>query len=594
MYVFSQKQANNWFFGDSLGMTFNSVTPTALFGSKMRANEGNSTISDSQGNLLFYTNGVYVWNRNHQLMPNGLGLAGNDMSSQSALIVPHPDSANLYWLFTVDYAARSFGFRYSLVNMNLDGGLGDITTTKNILLLTPVAEKLCATRHANGHDIWVTVHQWNTNAFYSYLISGSGISSVPVISTVGAIHTGGANNVNAVGCMKFSADGSKLALGITYPDRRVGIFDFNNATGIVSNGIEDINFNAVLGGPYGVEFSPKGRYLYISEADNVNVGRVYQYDLQAANPIASRTIIGSDPNFGISQLQLAPDGKIYAIIFLGYSLHAITAPDSGGLACNFQKDVIIFNNCLQCKTTNGLPNFLSSYFSSDTAQCATFSTSITADKDTICSSDSAQLCAPAGLQSYLWNTGVNTRCITTGLAGNYYVTVTDANGCQAVSSPLAIAAYAQPAVSISVSGDTLTAYNAVTYQWYNNGVAIGGATSGVYIVQQPGSYTVGVTDANGCQSYSNPVVLTGVASLTGLQVAIIPNPSTGRFTVSSGGALIQSLQVFNLLGQQVYYTVPNATTTTVNLNGPGSGVYLIQAQTPAGVLKGRVLLQAAE
>lgn len=94
--------------------------------------------------------------------------------------------------------------RYSLVNMNLDGGLGDITTTKNILLLTPVAEKLCATRHANGHDIWVTVHQWNTNAFYSYLISGSGISSVPVISTVGAIHTGGANNVNAVGCMKFS------------------------------------------------------------------------------------------------------------------------------------------------------------------------------------------------------------------------------------------------------------------------------------------------------------------------------------------------------------------------------------------------------
>ena len=125
--------------------------------------------------------------------------------------------------------------------------------------------------------------------------------------------------------------------------------------------------------------------------------------------------------------------------------------------------------------------------------------------------DSAQVCAPTGYQSYLWNTGAATNCIYPKAAGNYYVTVTDNGNCTAASNHIAIAVYPQPPVSISVSGDSLLAYNAVTYQWILNGNAIQGANSNLYIPAQSGSYQVQVTDTNGCTATSIAVVKTVTA-----------------------------------------------------------------------------------
>ncbi len=190
---------------------------------------------------------------------------------------------------------------------------------------------------------------------------------------------------------------------------------------------------------------------------------------------------------------------------------------------------------------------------------------IHANQTVFCASDSAQICATSGFSSYLWNTGATTGCISTSLAGNYYVTVTDANGCTAESNHLAITVHQLPPVSISVNGDTLNAYNAVSYQWYLNGNLIGGANTGIYIANQAGSYSVEVTDTNGCSAISNPINVTGISELRNPQSAIriFPNPnSTGNWQLQVTEAWLGSkVEVFDAEGRLVFkseISIPNS------------------------------------
>ena len=103
----AQGEANNWYFGFNAGITFNTNPPTALSNGQLSTNEGCSSISDINGNLLMYTDGQTIWDKNHEVMPNadylnGEGLYGDPSSTSSGLIVPHPTEFNLYFVFTVD------------------------------------------------------------------------------------------------------------------------------------------------------------------------------------------------------------------------------------------------------------------------------------------------------------------------------------------------------------------------------------------------------------------------------------------------------------------------------------------------------------
>ena len=111
--VYAQKQTNIWYFGLRAGLDFNASTPAPLENSIMATNEGCASIADDSGNLLFYTNGVYVWNRDHQQMPNGFRLMGHRSSSQSAVIVPKPGSQTLYYIFHHRFAVA--GLRHALL-----------------------------------------------------------------------------------------------------------------------------------------------------------------------------------------------------------------------------------------------------------------------------------------------------------------------------------------------------------------------------------------------------------------------------------------------------------------------------------------------
>ncbi len=165
------KRTQNWYFGDKAGLSFVTDPPAVLTDGAMYALEGCATISDTTGNLLFYTNGQTVWNKNHQVMDNGTGLLGRASSTQAALIVPWPDNDSLFYIFTTHGRGLiQDGLRHSIVNINENNGLGKVVA-KNNLLVDVVCEKLTATHHANGRDVWVLVHGFPNDSFYAYLVT---------------------------------------------------------------------------------------------------------------------------------------------------------------------------------------------------------------------------------------------------------------------------------------------------------------------------------------------------------------------------------------------------------------------------------------
>lgn len=352
--AYAQKENNIWYFGEFAGLDFNSGIPVALLNSAMNQHEGCASISNDNGDILFYTDGIKVWDRNHVQMPNGNGLAGGLSSTQSALIIPFIGNSTLYYIFTVaQYSPPPNNFSYSVVDMSLNSGNGDVTI-KNSVIFFPVGEKLTAVKHANNTDIWVMVHGLSNNDFLAYLVTASGISAAPVTSSIGQIIP-----FTDMGYMKFSPDGSKIAFAELNPNY-VDLFDFNTSTGVVTNE-KYLTLPGSFSGPfaYGLEFSPNGNYLYCTqEAGQV----IYQWDVTSNSaPIINSTlqIIGTTTAMEPEALQIGPDGKIYVALYQSSFLGVINYPDSGGVACNYVDNAVSLNG-KTCKL--GLPNFITSHF----------------------------------------------------------------------------------------------------------------------------------------------------------------------------------------------------------------------------------------
>lgn len=361
----AQKEANMWYFGDKCAVDFSYGYPIAQNKNVMTVSEGSASLCDVRGYFLFYTNGVRVFTREHKEMPNAKNLKGHDSSTQSALPVPKPGNINQVYLFTADAGAYDSppnnGIHYTLIDMTRNNGLGD-AAQKNVLLLPVATEKLTAVKHANGKDVWVVAHGWQTNNFYAWLVSKNGVAKLPVLSTIGAVHRGGrAPETNGIGQMKLSPDGKRLALAM-FDENFFEVFDFDNATGTVSNcrsvflptaGKDDQQFNA-----YGVEFSPDGSKLYIGQYWK---SRVYQYDPSlpsGAQMMVDAALVGESTDRKFGAMQLAPDGKIYITKESRY-LGVINNPNLSGTDCDFE------NNGFDVKYGRpqlGLPAFVQSYF----------------------------------------------------------------------------------------------------------------------------------------------------------------------------------------------------------------------------------------
>ena len=352
----AQHESDFWYFGNYAGLDFSSGKPEPLTDGQLKNYEGCAVASDSSGNLLFYTNGVTVWNREHQIMENGTDLMGDTSSTQSAIIIPQPENDSLFYIFTTDELSvntktlTTHGLNYSIVNINKNNGKGDIIQ-KNIHLLDSVTEKITAVKHQNNKDYWIITHEWGNNSYYIWLLTQSGLNPTPLISNIGT--NIGNDQRMSIGYMKASPDGLKIITAIWLLSKWE-IFDFNSSSGILSNRME-IN-RPYLYSAYGCEFSPDASKLYISAYDTLmqaDLEAGTQQDIQnSLTPIA----VFNSP---VGAIQNANNGKIYITHDFADSLSVINYPDSLPGKCGFEKNSVYLDGR---KARIGLPNFMQSYF----------------------------------------------------------------------------------------------------------------------------------------------------------------------------------------------------------------------------------------
>ena len=338
----AQGEGNTWYFGAYAGLSFSTDPPTLLNDGHLTTYEGCASVSGKDGVLAFYTDGRTVWDRNHNVMPNGTGLMGNPSSTQSAVICPKPGTYNYgtkrydgYYIITVEVSngtsqgGSNAGVRFTEVNMTLNGGTGDVVASnKNIHLFgTTTIEGVNVAKHANGCDYWIIGKEVGTTNVRTYHISPTGVNMTPIIST--SVFVGS----SSLGSIKVSPN-SKLVSIVNYP-RGIEIFDFDNATGILTSKFTD----NPGGSNYSSEFSPNNEVLYYTEISGVNI---YQYDLTVANNaafVASRIIVGSTPStsnsYEVCALQMAPNGKIYVALQNRARLGVIENPNVLGVGCTY-------------------------------------------------------------------------------------------------------------------------------------------------------------------------------------------------------------------------------------------------------------------
>lgn len=211
---------------------------------------------------------------------------------------------------------------------------------------------------------------------------------------------------------------------------------------------------------------------------------------------------------------------------------------------------------------------------------------VTVADSVICAADSTLVNSSGSFPFYHWNNG-DTRSFTyANAAGGYWVTVTDANGCSAESNHVIVNVYPIPSIAIIVSGDTLSSFGVVAYQWYFNNTIIPGATDPVYVAEFSGNYAVGVVDANGCSAVSSDVavVKSGLDQLfPAEQFRIFPMPASSSFMLQFTGAesIRLTCQLFNVIGEILWKDsglIRSMELKRINVSTFPSGVYLLQLQ----------------
>ncbi len=388
-----------WAFGAYAGLDFSSGQPVPVK-TTLWALEGCASVCDAGGQLLFYTNGRQVWDRQGVLMPNGEGgFPVTNSTTQAAVIVPMPDSGNKYYLFSLGQQPDDGRLCYSVVNMELNGGLGDVEPgRKGIVIGMGFAEKMIAIP-GDDCNIWLLLRDNDAHFSKAYEITGAGINTTPVISVAGLLSPAQAYER---GVMKVSHDRRKIAAacgtsGAPGAERGVELYDFDPATGMLSN--EWVLDRNSPGHYYGVCFSPDDSRLYAyASSNNYSRARLFQFDLTqptAAAITASKTELftfESDNGAESTDMRIGPDGRIYFGVHFGDHLHRINQPDQPGMACQPVANAVSLlpGTFMQF----GFPNEVVLPLIRDTAY---------ARKDTVvCFSDSVVLQANAAGWSHTW------------------------------------------------------------------------------------------------------------------------------------------------------------------------------------------------
>lgn len=328
-------------------------------------NSNNASICDKNGNLLFYTNGCAILNRNAEIMPNGDSINADKWKEifnwdncdlgypgfQDIIILNLPNDENLFYILHKPYKFNGFGEKdsihllYTIVDMSLDNGLGDVVE-KNVDFYTEnnsLVSYLSAIRHQNGEDWWGIQPIAEDSIFLTFRINEKGINRED--DQFADFHFTRKKS-SASGTAKFSPDGTKYVL-YNYNDQ-LQIYDFDRATGILSNhqkieiydedsiDVEDIRFSSV-------EWSPNSRFIYTASRDELHQIDTWEDELQDEVRLID-VYDGTQNPFRNTFFLMAqgPDCRIYMCSTSGnQTYHVINKPNEKGLACDFAQNGLV-------------------------------------------------------------------------------------------------------------------------------------------------------------------------------------------------------------------------------------------------------------
>ncbi len=624
---------NHWFLHENGGIDFNYNPPQVdtswVVNSVPYQNSANVTynsISDINGNLFFYSDGYYMYNRFHQRMPNGFGLNGGDSNSTTALIAyknkyrmvfPMPGSNTKYYqiMGSKQYSTDSITeqiLTYSIIDMSLDSGKGDVLI-KNQVLMDSCSPKVNVIKHANGHCYWIIGHRSRSDALYAIPVCGDITNETiqPVITHIG-INTNynppnyPLNYTLDNGVMYISPNGKKVFI-YTYPlpnkDTLCELFDFDASTGVFSN------YMVIQKGPYDdysmSQFSQDGTKLYVGNLQ-LHSGYIYQFDLSSGNEQVinnSKTIVsyptqviypGGEPRT-YHGMHLAPNGKIYISNFYSYYYNSeyidvINYPDSLGTACGYQ-DSGFYNQAghrvLWMPGAWHVQSFLQKPMDFEHIGA--------------CVGDTVRFSLSDSVYTVLWDFGDTANPTSNGSTlykpthvysqpGSYLVEAACLHYGMHDTVRKVVDIYPLTQVSLgpdvkidSVSSVTLDAGSGYGGYLWSTGdtsqtitVNGSGMATGVY------PYSIMVTDSGVCPGYDT--VLVYVNTWVGLQEPIpeqsweiFPNPAKERLMVQIGANWSGcETAIYNAQGQVVHKQILQNSTTSISLDNLSTGVYFLR------------------
>lgn len=432
MQANAQNEENVWVFGDRTGLDFTATSPVPVVNELFPGYKGSASICDAGGQLLFYSNGYWVWDKNNFLMP-GLtsGISGytgpsspsvgypplmnwtGSFASQSAAICGMPNNAGKYYLFSLNTTGQLY---YSQIDMSLNSGNGDLVPGKTSIFLDgALCEKMTVVKGCN--NIWLIVKSRVGNNYKAFEINDTGIVTTPVLSNVGLLPS----SWYQCGVIKFSPDAKKMAAAcfssaIPHGKGGLELYDFDPSTGKLTNPVV-LDSSSTMGYYYGTCFSPDNTKLYAStssffDGSVFRYGKIHQFDLSLSSTaaiIASNTTIYNDiitQQDNIGDLKRGKDGKIYVgsgSSYLSFTpfMHCINFPNLAGMACGMTPNAIAMPP--GAWSHRSIPNDIALIDAPDTTG--------TIINITACFADSVDLIADTG-KRYQWSNGSNQKKIT--------------------------------------------------------------------------------------------------------------------------------------------------------------------------------------
>lgn len=351
---------NQWYFGENAGIDFNPPATSAITDANLMSSpQGASSVSDLNGDVLFYTNGETIWNKNHRVMDNGDNIGGDPNSSQGVMIVPLPQDSSIYYVFASDpvYGDGTYDMKYAVVDMRQDTAQGEVIV-KDASLFTNSTERIAAFGLGQGFT-WLVTHEFGNNQFRSYPITPNGIGA-PITSSAGSAmrfeeeKTGRAQ-------MKYAAAGGVIAVAFQDESENfVELFSVADSTGQIS-GLVKIDIEEPTPAlVYGIEFSSSLQRMYVS-TNGSSGSTLLQYDLDSLyTPTAKADIEATKFTLGTSALQYGAlqtgsDGIIYMAVDGQTAVGQINSPNSDDAAASFSENGFD----LMGRTSRlGLPNFV--------------------------------------------------------------------------------------------------------------------------------------------------------------------------------------------------------------------------------------------